>query len=149
LETLPEQYEAATERLEEIRKVLREDKGDRERLLKEREEAFDLREAEEQKYLDAVYAARTGGTADLDGSVVDVRCFHPAVMEISMESDGNLQIFHIANYFEVEFRAVDYTPEGELNPCADLNGKRLTIEYIATPGAAFAGEIRSIAMYKN
>jgi len=69
--------------------------------------------------------------------------------ELMIEADGSLRKFHIANYFDIQFMAIDHQPEGELEPCTDLIGRRVNAEFIATPGSAYAGEILSLGLYKK
>ncbi len=37
---------------------------------------------------------------------------------------------HSANYFKIDFSALNVTLKGDLNPCADLEGKPAKVEYV-------------------
>jgi hypothetical protein len=40
-------------------------------------------------------------------------------MELKVEGGGKTLSLHSNNYFKIQFSAVNFTPEGELHPCAD------------------------------
>lgn len=140
-------YESGGDGREAVEKALEKAENERQRLLKGREEAFDRREKAEQGYLKEVDIAGSKSPVTLEGVVFMVNCIDPAVMEIMIETDGSRSKFHIANYFDVQFRTVDYKPDRGLNPCTDLIGRRVIINFIATPGAAYAGEIQDLGIY--
>jgi tetratricopeptide (TPR) repeat protein len=147
--SLPGLYQTDIGGREAVERVLEEAENERQHLLKDREEAFNKREKAEREYLKEVNVTRSQNPGILEGIVFMVNCFDPAVMEIMIETDGTRSKFHIANYFDTQFRAVDYKPDGGLNPCSDLIGRRVTIKFIATPGAAYAGEIQDLGIYKS
>jgi tetratricopeptide (TPR) repeat protein len=147
-ESLTGLYESGRDGREVLERALTTAENERQRLLQEREGAFDRRESAEKEYLKEVNIAGSKSPVTLKGTVFMVNCMDPAVMEIMIETDGTRFKFHIANYFDTRFRTVDYKPDGELEPCTDLIGRRVTIKYMATPGAAYAGEIQDLGIFK-
>jgi tetratricopeptide (TPR) repeat protein len=147
--SLPGFYQTGIDGQEATEKALEKAENERQRLLKERETAFNRRAKAEREYSEKVDAARSKSSGTLEGTVFMVNCVDPAVMEIMVETGGTRSKFHVSNYFDTQFRAVDYEPDGGLNPCTDLIGRRVTIKFIATPDAAYAGEIQDLGIYKS
>ncbi|MEJ2110419.1 MAG: hypothetical protein P8Z37_10985 [Acidobacteriota bacterium] len=129
-------------------KALAAVENERQRFLKERADAYEQREKLEETYQEVVHEAGTGGSVSLEGFVRGLLCFDPAGIEMTLDTDGSIRRLHVADYYEVLFKAMDHKPEGELKPCSDLLGKKVQVEYIATPGAAFDGEVQSVGIYK-
>jgi tetratricopeptide (TPR) repeat protein len=130
-------------------KAFEEAEREHQRILKEKSETFEGRDNAERGYLKQVELARANGTATLEGVVSEVNCFNPAGIELTIEADGSLHKLHIADYFNIRFQAIGFKPDSELKPCSDLAGRKVTATFIATPGAAYAGEIQSLGIYKK
>ncbi len=143
-----EQDAARRHRREDREKAFEEAEREEQRILKERSEAYEQRDRIERDYLREVDRARGRDLATLEGTVSEVRCFDPAGMELIVEAGGGSHLLHIANYYRVRFAAKDHAPDGELKPCRDLPGLRVTVEYVATPGAAYSGEVQSLGIYR-
>ena len=121
--------------------------GENQGILNKREEEYDRRVKAEQEYLKTVEAAKTKGIVAMQGMVTDLQCPDAAIMELHISSNGNQYKFHVANYFEIDYMFIGDAYQEELNPCTDLPKKRVAIKYIATPGAAYAGEIMAMDIY--
>jgi predicted Zn-dependent protease len=146
------QYDSRLKQLEtppESMEDYEEARNEFQRLLKEREAAFKEQEESERRYLEEVNLNRAAGTHAVEGVVLAVRCFDPAVMELTLEGDEKQNLFHISNYYDIPFMAIGRPPEGEFNPCADLGGKKVKIEYTATPETDYTGEIQTLGIYNN
>jgi hypothetical protein len=52
------------------------------------------------------------------------------------------------NYYKVDYRAGNYTPQGEVHPCQDLEGMKAEVEYFKTADATVDGQIVAIMMVK-
>ena len=82
----------------------------------------------------------------LVGTLLNVNCNTPGI-NLTIEAKGKTVALHSANYYQIGFTALGFTPEGLLNPCRDLEGKSAKVEYVessATPPTAYvlAIEIR-------
>jgi len=77
---------------------------------------------------------------------MDVKCAEPARVDLNVISDAHTVALHTENYFKVSFSALNFTPEGELKPCTDLEGMTARIEYVQTPGGK--GQIVSVQIRK-
>ena len=63
------------------------------------------------------------------GVLKDVRCNAPA-MDLNLVSGGKTLGLHTGNYFKLPFSVLNFTLKGDLNPCADLEGKPAKVEYV-------------------
>jgi predicted Zn-dependent protease len=82
------------------------------------------------------------------GTIKHVQCSLPAVMELKVEGDGKTLSLHSNNYFKIQFTAVNFTPEGELHPCNDLEGMQANVEFFEASGKSSEGQIFSIELRK-
>ncbi len=82
------------------------------------------------------------------GTIKDVQCSLPAIMELKVEGDGKTLSLHSNNYFKIQFTAVNFTPEGELHPCSDLDGMKAHVEFFEVSGKSAEGQIFSIELNK-
>lgn len=52
------------------------------------------------------------------------------------------------NYFKIPYSALNFTPQGLLNPCSDLKGRRARITYHPAKDQPKAGEIAAVELMK-
>ena len=62
------------------------------------------------------------------GVLKDVHCNAPA-MDLNLVSNGKTLGLHTGNYFKLSFSVLNVRLKGDLNPCADLEGKPAKVEY--------------------
>ncbi|MGA9307280.1 MAG: DUF1570 domain-containing protein [Candidatus Sulfotelmatobacter sp.] len=78
------------------------------------------------------------------GVLKDVRCNTPAI-DLNVIAAGKTLGLHSGNYFKIEYSALGVILKGNLNPCADLEGKPAKVEYVDSarngPAAVVAIEI--------
>jgi tetratricopeptide (TPR) repeat protein len=84
----------------------------------------------------------------MKGTIRNVRCSQPAVMELTVEGDGKTLALHSNNYFKIQFSALGFTPAGELHPCTDLEGMKARVEFFEASGKSVEGQISSIELSK-
>ena len=84
----------------------------------------------------------------LEGTIRTVKCSTPAVMDLSVESVGHGFSLHSDNYYKVQFSALNFTPEGELKPCSQLEGMKARIAFVDVDGRTPAGQIVSVELSK-
>jgi Tfp pilus assembly protein PilF len=82
------------------------------------------------------------------GTIKDVQCSLPAIMELKVEGDGKMLPLHSNNYFKIQFTALNFTPGGELHPCNDLEGMQANVEFFEASGKSSEGQIFSIELRK-
>ena len=80
------------------------------------------------------------------GTLKNVRCSGPAILDVDVDTGGHTIALHSANYYKIAFTALNFTPKSELNPCADLEGTRARVEFVAGSGNTKSGGIVSIEM---
>jgi len=76
----------------------------------------------------------------------DVRCNTPA-MDLNLVSGAKTLGLHTGNYFRLSFSVLNVTLKGDLNPCADLEGKPAKVEYVESAGKG-AAVVVAIELHK-
>jgi len=84
----------------------------------------------------------------VNGTLKDVQCSLPAIMGLKVESAGATISLHSNNYYKIEFTAVNFTPAGELHPCAELEGMKARVKFFEALDKSAAGRIVSIELVK-
>lgn len=83
-----------------------------------------------------------------EGTIRDVRCSMPSMMDLTFDAVGGAVRLHSDNYFEVVYTAKNFTPTGELLPCTQLQGKKARIVFFEYKGQRNSGELVSIELTK-
>jgi tetratricopeptide (TPR) repeat protein len=84
----------------------------------------------------------------VNGVITNVHCTAPALLELKVESAGKGVSLYSNNYYKVAFTAANYTPEGEIHPCSDLEGKKARVRYSEVSSKSVDGQILSIELSK-
>jgi len=63
------------------------------------------------------------------GVLKNVRCNTPAI-DLNVIVAGRTLGLHSSNYFKIDYTVLDFTLKGNLNPCADLEGRPAKVEYV-------------------
>jgi tetratricopeptide (TPR) repeat protein len=92
--------------------------------------------------------APTGPSLTAKGVVRGVQCAEPSEIEFKVEGAGRNFSFYSNNYYDIVFSAANYTPEGEIHPCADLEGMKASVQYAATSDKSVDGQILSVELSK-
>ena len=134
-----QQYQAARERAEQSRATSQEVRSD----VPERQSSTQPASgAAQQSAPEDPHGPRRG----VQGTIKDVHCSLPAILELKVEGDGKTVPLHSNNYFKIRFSAANFTPEPELNPCADLDGMKAHVEFFDASGQSAEGQIFSIEL---
>jgi tetratricopeptide (TPR) repeat protein len=91
---------------------------------------------------------RRGPRHGMKGTIRNVHCSQPAILELTVEGDGKTLSLHSSNYFKIQFSAIGFTPAGELHPCTDLEGMKAHVEFFEASGKSAEGQISSIELNK-
>ena len=67
-------------------------------------------------------------------------------MEVTFKASRDTLSLHTRDYFKVDFRAANFTPAAELNPCLDIKGMKARIVYLHPRGHPNSGEIVSVEL---
>ena len=121
-----------------------------ERIQKDRELEARLKaqQTEEQENETPAAPVKAGSSRKVSGLIRSVRCDYPAVMNLVLDSDGKLQKLHADNYYRIQFWAVDAPGKNGFEPCDELEGKHVEIEFLSVPGQEYSGMIRTVAIQK-
>ena len=83
---------------------------------------------------------------ELANAVTFANCEPPASMDLKIDNGKQGLDLHTDNYFAVPYLATNFTPRGELHPCADLKGMRIRATYQSTPQSR--GQLLSVEIRK-
>jgi tetratricopeptide (TPR) repeat protein len=83
-----------------------------------------------------------------EGVIKSVKCSEPSILELRVEETGKTVSLYSNNYYRIGYSAANYTPEGEIHPCADLEGMKASIQYAATADKSVDGQILSVQLSK-
>ncbi len=87
-------------------------------------------------------------TETADGTILSSTCPDSKTLELTLVvANGSRQLYS-DNYYGVSFSALNFTPEGVMNPCKDLNGMKATISYRPAKEHPDEGEIEDVQVRK-
>lgn len=96
----------------------------------------------------ATSAAPLGPHHFVVGVLRNVHCDNPA-MSLSVMSGGNVFKLYTSNYFSVAYSVLDVTLNGDLNPCADLEGRPAKVEYVDSQDPDTVGFVVGIELHSE
>jgi hypothetical protein len=82
------------------------------------------------------------------GVIRNVQCTGATEIELKVEEAGKSVVLYSNNYYQLGFRATNYTPEGEIHPCTDLEGMKASIQYAESSDKTVNGQIVSVELSK-
>jgi tetratricopeptide (TPR) repeat protein len=83
-----------------------------------------------------------------DGVITEVDCPSGATLELTVASPSGMRHLYTDNYFKVSYRALNYTPQGALNPCVDLRGRHGHVIYHPAKVHPEQGQIVEVQLTK-
>jgi tetratricopeptide (TPR) repeat protein len=149
----PQQLEIVEARLGQVQLY----QGEMEQAEKQRTAAQTMQEAQGSSaamtaYQTPVFQHPTekphGPTLTAQGVIHGVRCSYPAVLELQVAgTKGTVKLYN-NNYYNIEYSAANFTPQGEIHPCSDLEGTKAKVQYFATADKTVDGQIIGILLSK-
>ena len=82
------------------------------------------------------------------GTIQTVKCSDPAILEITLAGTGKPVSLYNNNYYKIDFSAVNFTPEGEIQPCRDLQGMKASVKYSDSSDKSIDGQMVAIELTK-
>jgi tetratricopeptide (TPR) repeat protein len=82
------------------------------------------------------------------GIIASVRCSDPAILEITVTGAGKPVSLYNNNYYQIEFAAANFTPDGEIHPCKDLQGMKASVKYAESTDKSVDGQVVAIELSK-
>ncbi len=68
------------------------------------------------------------------------------LLNLQLQGPKDTILLSSSSYWQVEFSAENYTPQGEIQPCSDLEGAQGTVLYAEAEGKDAVGQILSIQL---
>jgi tetratricopeptide (TPR) repeat protein len=82
------------------------------------------------------------------GVIRGVKCSYPSVMEFSVEGAKKNVSLYSNNYSKLDFTALNFTPQGTLNPCSDIEGMKARVQYAESSDKTVDGQAIAIELRK-
>jgi hypothetical protein len=82
------------------------------------------------------------------GVIKGVQCTDPSMIELKVEGAGKEISLYSNNYFQIAYSASNFTPEGDIHPCTDLEGMKASVQYAVTSDKTVDGQILSVELTK-
>jgi tetratricopeptide (TPR) repeat protein len=89
-----------------------------------------------------------GPSLTIKGIIKSVKCDFPAVMEVTLDFNGIIKMLFSDNYSKVAFKPAGIALRKDFQPCRDLPGKIVDVEYQIISSKYFSGSIKSITIQK-
>jgi tetratricopeptide (TPR) repeat protein len=91
---------------------------------------------------------KKGPPGKVIGVIKSVQCGYPAIMDILLDSDGKQQKFRAENYYKIDYEAIGGPGRTEFEPCEELQGKRVEIDFLSVSDREFSGIINKVGIVK-
>lgn len=88
-----------------------------------------------------------GATLTAQGVIRAVQCSYPSVIDLQVSSRRTVKLYS-NNYYQIEYSAANFTPQGDIHPCQDLEGSKAKVRYFATSDKSVDGQIIGIELSK-
>jgi tetratricopeptide (TPR) repeat protein len=92
--------------------------------------------------------APTGAKHLAKGTLHDVKCSDPSVLTLSLEQPGKSVYLYSNDFYKITFSLLNYSPNGDIDPCKDIEGKKASIRYAEVSDKSIDGQILSIELSK-
>jgi tetratricopeptide (TPR) repeat protein len=83
-----------------------------------------------------------------EGIITESKCSGRATLELTLASSAGTRQLFSDDYFKIPYSALNYTPQGVLNPCVDMKGMRARITYRPAKNQPQQGEIVAVQLVK-
>jgi hypothetical protein len=115
---------------------------------KPREESGDS-ENKRKEEITRLSSAERGPTVKINGIIKSVKCDAPTIMEIALDAKGTFKKLYSDNYFKIGYRSLGVFLKKDFQPCHDLEGESVEVEYQIISSSYFSGSIKSITVQKR
>jgi tetratricopeptide (TPR) repeat protein len=94
--------------------------------------------------------APTGPRHTARGILRNVHCSYPTILTLSIEQPGNGPAISLYrnDFHEIEFSATNFSPQGNLDPCGEIEGLKARVTYAEVSDKSIAGQIISVELSK-
>jgi tetratricopeptide (TPR) repeat protein len=84
-----------------------------------------------------------------EGTIKDARCSGGATLEFNLDSTKGVLHLYTDQYLKIPYYALNFTPQGILNPCTDIKGLHARVTYHPVKGQPNQGEVVEIVLTRN
>lgn len=81
------------------------------------------------------------------GTLKNVHCSMPQ-LDLTVDAASKSLTLHADNSYKIEFSALGFAPQGDLNPCTDLEGRPAKVEYVESADATVAARVLKVELHK-
>ncbi len=82
------------------------------------------------------------------GIIRGVKCGYPAVIEFQVVTAKKQISVYSNDFTKIDLSVFGFTPKGDVNPCADFEGMKAEVEYVATSDKTVDGQAIAILLRK-
>ncbi len=106
--------------------------------------------AEDEKSDQGVQSSpvKTGHYVKAKGLIRSVKCDYPAIMDVELDSNGTVYKLRAENYYQVRYWAVGAPGKSGFEPCEELEGKNVEVEFLTVFGQEYSGFLKTVAIQK-
>jgi tetratricopeptide (TPR) repeat protein len=90
----------------------------------------------------------TGPHRFVTGTIKNVECSGLGAIDFTVVSAGKAISVHAPNYYKIQFSALGFTPDGDLQPCSQIEGKPAKIEFIEPADKTIRNRIVAVELHK-
>ena len=87
---------------------------------------------------------KPGPAGTLPGIIQSVECKYLATMEVIVKSKDKEHKLYAENYYKVQYGAIGKPARADFNPCDELGGKKVQVEFLSVVDENLTGLIQSI-----
>ena len=85
----------------------------------------------------------------VEGTIKNVMCIGGSTLEMTLSSTGRVLQLYSDNYLKIPYSALNFQPQGVLNPCTGVEGWHARVTYHPSKGQASQGEMLEVGFLKN
>jgi tetratricopeptide (TPR) repeat protein len=82
------------------------------------------------------------------GTIRQVTCSYPAVLEFQVETAKKPVVLYSNNYMKIDLTALGFTPTGDMNPCKDFEGMKARVQYAESSDKSVDGQVVAVELRK-
>jgi tetratricopeptide (TPR) repeat protein len=92
----------------------------------------------------------TGSHHIVRGILRNVHCAWPTLLLMTVEQPGNGPAVSLYrnDFHDVEFSATNFSPKGDLNPCAEIEGMKAKVSYAEVSDKSIDGQVLTVELSK-
>jgi tetratricopeptide (TPR) repeat protein len=82
------------------------------------------------------------------GIISDVKCDLPATIEFKVNDAKKMVLVYSNNFFKIDLTVLGFTPNGDMNPCKDFEGKKARVQYAESSDKTVDGQVTAVELRK-